>query len=103
MAALGDVPEWGNVGVKSKQDISTSDDCGKLCDDTQECCSYEWSPTSKICNLNRECEPNAPKYQDYGFCQKDSSVSRKLISVLGYLLSNKYFYHQIALEKVHYG
>jgi len=74
VAASGDVPGWGNIGANSTNNILTSDACGELCDQTYGCCSYEWSPTSKICNLNVECYPSAPKYQDFGFCMKDTAT-----------------------------
>jgi len=81
VAASGDVPQFGNIGANSINNILTSDACGKLCDQTSGCCSYEWSPTSKICNLNRECQPSAPKYQDYGFCKKEDTMdSNRLLN-----------------------
>ena len=60
---------WGEaLSTASDQDIKS---CAALCTDLPgECCSFEWSPTERQCNLNRECAPSHEKFQDYLFCVK---------------------------------
>ena len=71
-AAAGDVEGFGNLG--SAKDVATTDACGQICDQTPDrCCSYEWSPTAKRCNLNKECQPTQGQLQDYGLCHKGAS------------------------------
>ena len=65
----GDVPGWGSIG--SFPSISDIGICEDKCDLTTGCCSFEYSPTEKICNLNTECRPTkAEVYKDYAFCMK---------------------------------
>ena len=67
----GDVGGYGNVGKEPSvvdQDLGA---CAALCTDRPgECCSFEWSPSLKICNLNQECAPTGNKFRDYLFCVK---------------------------------
>jgi len=65
VAAPGDV-DGATLG--RFYDIGSTDECAKICDQTTSCCSYEWSPSKRHCNMNRECEPNLPKYEDYQLC-----------------------------------
>ena len=44
--------------------------CGQACLKDSKCCSYEFSPTYKQCNLNKECLPTTKKFQDFLFCKK---------------------------------
>ena len=45
--------------------------CGQACLKNSKCCSYEFSPTYKQCNLNKECLPTTKKFQDFLFCKKN--------------------------------
>ena len=64
----GDVPGWGSISGEH-QDKNTTE-CKEMCNNTPGCCSFEWSPTSRLCNLNKECLPASSQYRDYLFCQK---------------------------------
>ena len=78
----GDIPGWG---WKSTHNVETIDDCATLCSDHVECCSYEWSPTAHICNLNKVCQPTEDKYRDYFFCQREDMGNFALLwIVLGF-------------------
>merc|ERR1712179_703552 len=71
----GDVPGWGSI--KSFPSIINIALCGGKCDTTPGCCSFEYSPTEKICNLNTECKPTTTEvYKDYRFCVKTSKCPR---------------------------
>ena len=67
----GDVGGYGNVANEpsvADQDLGS---CATLCNARpRECCSFEWSPSSRICNLNQECAPTGKKFKDYLFCVK---------------------------------
>ena len=68
---------WGEaLSTASDQDIKS---CAALCTDLPgECCSFEWSPTERQCNLNRECAPSHEKFQDYLFCVKGAVLHNLL-------------------------
>jgi len=63
----GDVSGAGTAGV-SHLDDQSKEECGAACGEEPSCCSFEWSPTSRGCNLNKECAPTAATYKDYLFC-----------------------------------
>ena len=65
----GDVPGWGSIrSLPSIKDVAS---CASHCDLTSGCCSFEFSTTEMICNLNRECKPTrTANYKDYAFCVK---------------------------------
>ena len=44
--------------------------CMFKCMSNKDCCSYEYSPVRKMCNLNKECKPTGGKVGDFLFCQK---------------------------------
>ena len=62
----GDVPGWGTISGRHR--AATVEDCTAICDQNDRCCSVEWSPTEKYCNLNKECKPTARLYKDYLLC-----------------------------------
>ena len=65
----GDVPGWGSI--QSLLSINNDTSCAKHCDLTSGCCSFEYSPTERRCNLNRECKPTrAEVHKNYTFCVK---------------------------------
>ena len=64
----GDTPGWG---LQIRGRIKTDNQgCAKLCNKEKNCCSYEYSPTEKLCNLNKDCKPSAEIYKDFSFCVK---------------------------------
>jgi hypothetical protein len=65
----GDVPGWGSI--RSLLSINNVASCANHCDLTSGCCSFEYSPTERRCNLNTECKPTtAAVHKDYTFCVK---------------------------------
>ena len=44
--------------------------CFSDCVDSPKCCSYEYSPEAKMCNLNEGCDPTSKKMGDFLFCKK---------------------------------
>ena len=50
------------------ENISDTNECGRLCLTTAGCRSYEYSKTELKCNLNRVDRPTAPVWEDYVFC-----------------------------------
>ena len=75
----GDIPGWGQLGSNPTIE-STILGCSNRCNDESSCCSFEYSPTTKKCNLNRECQPTVSVYQDYAFCTKSGNFSNCTIS-----------------------
>jgi len=67
----GDAKGWGTVGGRGKGEVlNARSDCEALCTGFDGCQSYEYSLTSKKCNLNTAADPNTKAYQDYMFCKK---------------------------------
>ena len=71
----GWVSGWGQIRGNFE---STMTDCGAECTNTTECCSFEFSYTSRLCNLNTDCAPTHVKYSDYYNCIKDRDLGRFL-------------------------
>merc|ERR1719244_1696468 len=69
----GDIPGMGQID-RYKNGQTDNVGCGRLCESNEECCSYEFSPTDKLCNLNKDCKPNAEKHKDYIFCSKNDEA-----------------------------
>ena len=63
----GDIPGWGQIRGRIR---TTMEGCSEECDKQEGCCSYEFSYSSELCNLNKDCQPSQPKYLDYYFCTK---------------------------------
>ena len=71
----GDVPGWGSI--RSLLSINNVASCARNCDLTSGCCSFEYSPTERRCNLNTECKPTtAAVHKDYTFCVKGIKTKR---------------------------
>ena len=66
----GDIPGYGFSATTESKIIGCSNRCMHMSD----CCSFEYSPTKKRCNLNRDCEPTESAYQDYAFCTKVAGI-----------------------------
>ena len=63
----GDIPGWGQLKGRIE---TTMEGCSDECSNQAGCCSYEYSYSSGLCNLNKDCEPAVGKYKDYLFCTK---------------------------------
>lgn len=61
-------------GFKQMKNVSHGK-CSFNCLTKKDCCSYEYSPEKKMCNLNKECEPTEGKVEDFLFCKKESTNS----------------------------
>ena len=61
----GDIPGWGQIrgGIRTSMQ-----GCGEECRKQEGCCSFEFSYTWGLCNLNRDCKPSQGKYWDFHFC-----------------------------------
>ena len=64
----GDIPGWGQIRGEIE---TTMAGCGEECNNTTECCSFEFSRSVSLCNLNRDCQPTVQPYKDFYFCIKD--------------------------------
>ena len=42
----------------------------------ESCCSYEYSPHRRMCNLNKECEPTDKKHADFLFCRRHDAAQK---------------------------
>eukprot|EP00092_Neocalanus_flemingeri_P012265 GFUD01013221.1.p1 GENE.GFUD01013221.1~~GFUD01013221.1.p1 ORF type:complete len:589 (+),score=124.60 GFUD01013221.1:122-1768(+) len=75
----GDIPGWGQIRGKIETSLAG---CGEECSNTKECCSFEFSVTSGLCNLNRDCQPSKIPYKDYYFCiqNKEGTKWQKVYS-----------------------
>ena len=83
--ASGDVQGWGSISG-NHQDKSMIG-CQEMCDNTRSCCSFEWSPTTRVCNLNNECRPTRGQFKDYLFCMKGT---KKALFRQVYTLTHKF-------------
>ena len=52
--------------------VSYVEQCAEWCEQTDDCCAFEYSHTSKYCQLHMRCDPelNSAQYADYMFCKK---------------------------------
>ena len=69
MLIPGDLPGWGQIGSNPSIEATISD-CSDRCNGQTNCCSFEYSASTKKCNLNSDCQPTGNVYQDYSFCSK---------------------------------
>merc|ERR1719260_58243 len=65
----GDIPGWGQLGGMI---YTNKKGCSDRCNRNNHCCSFEYSDSWKLCNLNSDCQPSRGKYQDYVFCVKQN-------------------------------
>ena len=52
------------------QTTSSAEECAIICSNNIECCSIEYSASSKVCQLHKKCVPSDPQFEDYIFYQK---------------------------------
>jgi len=66
------------TGFYQRSGVKTAQRCGYLCtNQCWTCCSYEYSPKDKKCNMNMECHPNDPRdHKDYIFCKRKEEPCR---------------------------
>ena len=71
----GDILGWGaSEAGGSTGNVASARDCAKLCSENDNCLSYEYSRTSKICNRNTEADPTIKNnYRDYLFCSNKTA------------------------------
>ena len=73
MRETGDIPGAGQIeGAVIFDSIGGGTN---HCRTSSDCCSVEYSPGTKRCNLNRDCSPPAGSedYRDYVFCKISGS------------------------------
>ena len=75
----GDAGGWGTLSDGRGTIIKDTATCAEQCDGAPACCSFEYSPTSKICNLNVECTPSKGVFEDYVFCVKGNLIVNYLM------------------------
>merc|ERR1719347_1618348 len=65
---------YGDIGgrgdINAGEEGITRDQCEGKCTSNPRCCSFEYSPARRFCNLNTKCSPTSKKYQDFMFCAK---------------------------------
>ena len=49
---------------------SSVEECANWCTWDLDCCVFEYSPSSKQCQLHKKCHPNHAQYGDFMFCRK---------------------------------
>ena len=64
----GDISGWGQIG--HYKNVKNIEKCSQHCFEKENCHSFEYSLTAKICNLNRNPNPTKGVYKDYKFCTK---------------------------------
>jgi len=72
----GDVRGWGSLPGGTFTSVDNSETCAGHCDANSNCCSFEYSPRTKNCNLNSECRPTYGVFEDYNFCVKAQAPSQ---------------------------
>ena len=85
---IGFTPHDGDIagaGLVSKQ-FDSLDQCANLCNLRNDCRSFIYSATDKMCKVMNGKLPTHGKYKDYQFCSKKSGN----LTVLGGLSYNIY-------------
>jgi len=72
----GDVGGWGSLPGGRLTSVDNSETCAGHCDANSNCCSFEYSPMTKKCNLNSECQPTKEVFEDFNFCVKAQAPSQ---------------------------
>ena len=85
--ASGSVQESDHIVNQTLTCIVNTETCGKRCDDTDGCKSYEYSSIEKTCNLTTESKPTHDAVEGHTFCSTDKGKS--LMSIVQYILSDK--------------
>ena len=74
----------GNVGNKTRADaVKTPHGCGDLCDFTENCQSFQWSPKEAKCLIFRQETPDRPfQRRDFQLCVMDLGTLESLSKVV---------------------
>ena len=75
---VGDKPGWGDQAAGgSTPNVLSIAACATLCGANSNCLSFEYYPTSKVCNRNEARLPDAGSrpHEDSAFCSKPGTVS----------------------------
>ena len=72
----GDIDGPGQIGTIYVDHIFG---CSERCNDDPQCRSFEYSPTEKKCNLNKDDAPTQNTYKDFAFCVKYPQHSAAII------------------------
>ena len=67
--ASGSMQESDHIGTFTC--IVNTETCGKRCEDTDGCKSYEYSSIEKTCNLTTESKPTHDSVEGHTFCSTD--------------------------------
>ena len=65
----------GSATVSQVMNVNNIAACAQHCHANSDCCSFEYSPTEKECNLNEECQSNGPAYPNQVFCVKGNHIA----------------------------
>ena len=73
-AGVGYVLNAGDIGgsgqISGQHTENSISGCAARCDGNSECGSFEYSSSTKKCNLNTDISPDSDIYGDYSFCVK---------------------------------
>ena len=60
----------------------------------ESCCSYEYSPHRRMCNLNKECDPTDKKHADFLFCRRHDAAQKMNSTSAGkcFFVNKKWLY-----------
>ena len=63
--------------------VSYVEQCAEWCEQTDDCCAFEYSHTSKYCQLHMRCDPelNSAQYADYMFCKKSKLLHYIIVTL----------------------
>ena len=71
---LGYIPMYGSIagpGINQNQSSTiTLDQCRKACSAIADCRSFEWFPSTNICQLNKKRTPSAKATKGIFFCSR---------------------------------
>ena len=65
----GDIPGMGQV---KSETVDSLTGCGDLCAEEKTCCSFEYSPGDRLCNINKDYRVTNIQAGDYLFCKRDA-------------------------------
>ena len=97
----GDVRGWGSLPGGTFTSVDNSETCAGHCDANSNCCSFEYSPRTKNCNLNSECRPTYGVFEDYNFCVKGYFSGTSYVYICALCKCQKYSHYCFNLESDH--
>lgn len=83
VSTLGDVDAgWGSI--RSQDSVMSINDCARICNNVDNCNSFEYTSSSRICNLkNHEIGPTQGPYSDYDYCTKSNNGNSSTFTIFG--------------------